>query len=72
MGGVTPGSGDTDDTASLGGAGRLSVGAASTASDLSAPLGFDESEAGNSDFDSMDELRRGVTVIIDSQQQTEV
>jgi len=71
MGGLTPGSGDTDEGgASLGG-GRLSVGGASTASDLSAPL-FDDSEAGNSDFDSMDELRRGVTVIIDSQQQTEV
>ncbi|KAK0149004.1 Protocadherin Fat 3 [Merluccius polli] len=69
MGGV---SGDADESTSLGGAGRLSVGAASTASDLSAPLGFDDSEAGNSDFDSMDELRRGVTVIIDSQQQTEV
>ncbi|KAG7267693.1 hypothetical protein CRUP_021660 [Coryphaenoides rupestris] len=72
MGGLTPGSGDTDEGGALLGGGRLSVGGASTASDLSAPLGFDDSEAGNSDFDSMDELRRGVTVIIDSQQQTEV
>ncbi|XP_034459628.1 protocadherin Fat 3a isoform X6 [Hippoglossus hippoglossus] len=66
--GVTPGNGDTDDSVSLNM--RLSVGA-SSASDMSAPCGLDDSEHG-SDFDSMDELRRGVTIITDSQQQTEV
>ncbi|XP_078140221.1 protocadherin Fat 3a isoform X1 [Centroberyx gerrardi] len=69
VGGVTPGSGDTDDNVSLNM--RLSVGA-SSASDVSAPCGLDDSEPGGSDFDSMDELHRGVTIIIDSQQQTEV
>ena len=64
----TPGNGDTDDSVSLNM--RLSVGA-SSASDMSAPCGLDDSEHG-SDFDSMDELRRGVTIITDSQQQTEV
>ncbi|XP_039647055.1 protocadherin Fat 3a isoform X7 [Perca fluviatilis] len=68
MSGVTPGNGDTDDSVSLNM--RLSVGA-SSASDVSAPCGLDDSEHG-SDFDSMDELRRGVTIITDSQQQTEV
>ncbi|XP_069022575.1 protocadherin Fat 3a isoform X9 [Embiotoca jacksoni] len=68
MSGVTPGNGDTDDSVSLNM--RLSVGA-SSASDMSAPCGLDDSEHG-SDFDSMDELRRGVTIITDSQQQTEV
>ncbi|XP_034721899.1 protocadherin Fat 3a isoform X4 [Etheostoma cragini] len=68
MSGVTPGNGDTDDSVSLNM--RLSVGA-SSASDMSAPCGPDDSEHG-SDFDSMDELRRGVTIITDSQQQTEV
>ncbi|KAK5905215.1 hypothetical protein CesoFtcFv8_006701 [Champsocephalus esox] len=68
MSGVTPGNGDTDDSVSLNM--RLSVGASST-SDMSAPGGLDDSEHG-SDFDSMDELRRGVTIITDSQQQTEV
>ncbi|KAJ4935549.1 hypothetical protein JOQ06_017081, partial [Pogonophryne albipinna] len=67
MSGVTPGNGDTDDSVSLNM--RLSVGASST-SDMSAPGGLDNSEHG-SDFDSMDELRRGVTIITDSQQQTE-
>ncbi|KAI4815784.1 hypothetical protein KUCAC02_005911, partial [Chaenocephalus aceratus] len=67
MSGVTPGNGDTDDSVSLNM--RLSVGASST-SDMSAPGGLDDSEHG-SDFDSMDELRRGVTIITDSQQQTE-
>lgn len=66
--GLTPGNGDTDDSVSLNM--RLSVGA-SSASDMSAPCGLDDSEHG-SDFDSMDELRRGVTIITDSQQQTEV
>ncbi|XP_069390111.1 protocadherin Fat 3a isoform X3 [Paralichthys olivaceus] len=66
--GITPGNGDTDDSVSLNM--RLSVGA-SSASDMSAPCGLDDSEHG-SDFDSMDELRRGVTIITDSQQQTEV
>ncbi|CAB1457850.1 unnamed protein product [Pleuronectes platessa] len=66
--GVTPGNGDTDDSVSPNM--RLSVGA-SSASDMSAPCGLDDSEHG-SDFDSMDELRRGVTIITDSQQQTEV
>ncbi|KAF7647480.1 hypothetical protein LDENG_00171680 [Lucifuga dentata] len=65
-GGVA-GNGDTDDTVSLNM--RLSVGA-SSASDVSAPGGLDSEH--RSDFDSMDELRRGVTIIIDSQQQTEV
>ncbi|XP_056139276.1 protocadherin Fat 3a isoform X1 [Lampris incognitus] len=69
VGRITPGSGDTDDNVSLNM--QLSVGA-SSASDVSAPPGFDESEHGGSDFDSMDELHRGVTIIIDSQQQTEV
>ncbi|XP_076590809.1 protocadherin Fat 3-like isoform X7 [Chaetodon auriga] len=68
MSGVTPGNGDTDDSLSLNM--RLSVGA-SSASDMSAPCGLDDSEH-SSDFDSMDELRRGVTIITDSQQQTEV
>lgn len=68
VGVVTAGSGDTDDSLSLNM--RLSVGA-SSASDVSAPCGLDDSEHG-SDFDSMDELRRGVTIITDSQQQTEV
>ncbi|KAM6932333.1 protocadherin Fat 3-like [Lycodopsis pacificus] len=68
MSGVSPGNGDTDDSVSLNV--RLSVGA-SSASDMSAPCGLDGSEHG-SDFDSMDELRRGVTIITDSQQQTEV
>uniref|UniRef100_A0A672H9V7 FAT atypical cadherin 3a n=1 Tax=Salarias fasciatus TaxID=181472 RepID=A0A672H9V7_SALFA len=67
-GGVTPGNGDTDDSVSLNI--RLSVGA-SSASDMSTPCGLDDSEHG-SDFDSIDELRRGVTIITDSQQQTEV
>uniref|UniRef100_A0A3Q3GNQ5 FAT atypical cadherin 3a n=1 Tax=Labrus bergylta TaxID=56723 RepID=A0A3Q3GNQ5_9LABR len=68
-GGVTPGNGgDTEDSVSVNI--RLSVGA-SSASDMSAPCGLDDSEHG-SDFDSMDELRRGVTIITDSQQQTEV
>ncbi|KAM9852765.1 protocadherin Fat 3a isoform 2-T2 [Aulostomus maculatus] len=66
--GVTPRNGDTDDSVSLNM--RLSVGA-SSASDVSVPCGLDDSEHG-SDFDSMDELRRGVTIITDSQQQTEV
>lgn len=66
--GLTPGNGDTDDSVSLNI--RLSVGA-SSASDMSAPCGLDDSEHG-SDFDSMDELHRGVTIITDSQQQTEV
>ncbi|KAG8002320.1 Protocadherin Fat 3 [Nibea albiflora] len=68
LSGVTPGNGDTDDSVSLNM--RLSVGA-SSASDMSAPCGLDDSEH-SSDFDSMDELRRGVTIITDSQQQTEV
>ncbi|KAM6988350.1 LOW QUALITY PROTEIN: protocadherin Fat 3-like [Tautogolabrus adspersus] len=67
-GGVTPGNGDTEDSVSLNI--RLSVGA-SSASDMSAPCGLEDSDHG-SDFDSMDELRRGVTIITDSQQQTEV
>ncbi|KAM7413789.1 hypothetical protein PAMA_020925 [Pampus argenteus] len=65
---VTPGNGDIEDSVSLNM--RLSVAASST-SDMSAPCGLDDSEHG-SDFDSMDELRRGVTIITDSQQQTEV
>lgn len=66
--GRTPGNGDTDDSVSR--SIRLSVGA-SSASDMSTPCGLDDSEHG-SDFDSMDELHRGVTIITDSQQQTEV
>uniref|UniRef100_A0A8D3CDI7 Protocadherin Fat 3 n=1 Tax=Scophthalmus maximus TaxID=52904 RepID=A0A8D3CDI7_SCOMX len=65
---ITPGNGDTDDSVSLNM--RLSVGA-SSASDMSVPCVLDDSEHG-SDFDSMDELRRGVTIITESQQQTEV
>ncbi|XP_074535832.1 protocadherin Fat 3a isoform X2 [Halichoeres trimaculatus] len=68
VGGVTPGNGDTEDSVSLNM--RLSVGA-SSASDMSAPCGLEDSEHG-SDFDSLDELRRGVTITTDSQQQTEV
>lgn len=71
-GALTPGNGDADDSTSHL---RLSVGA-SSASDVSAPCG--DSEHG-SDFDSMDELRRGgeeprrgVTITTESQQQTEV
>ncbi|XP_057694792.1 protocadherin Fat 3a isoform X5 [Corythoichthys intestinalis] len=66
--GATSKTGDTDDSVSLNT--RLSIGA-SSASDVSAPCGLDDSEHG-SNFDSMDELRRGVTIITDSQQQTEV
>lgn len=65
---VTPGNGDVDDTVSINM--RLSLGA-SSASDVSAPCGLDDSEQ-SSDFDSMDELRLGVTITTDSQQQTEV
>uniref|UniRef100_A0A3B5AFA8 FAT atypical cadherin 3 n=1 Tax=Stegastes partitus TaxID=144197 RepID=A0A3B5AFA8_9TELE len=68
VGMVSPGNEDSDDSVSLNMG--LSVGA-SSASDMSAPCGPDDSEHG-SDFDSMDELRRGVTIITDSQQQTEV
>ncbi|XP_056297999.1 protocadherin Fat 3a isoform X3 [Pseudoliparis swirei] len=68
MSGVSPGTVDTDDSVSLNM--RLSVGA-SSASDMSTPCGLDDSAHG-SDCDSMDELRRGVTIITDSQQQTEV
>nr|XP_020474749.1 protocadherin Fat 3 isoform X4 [Monopterus albus] len=68
LSGETPGNGDTDDSVSQNM--RLSVGA-SSASDMSATCGLDDSEHG-SDFDSMDELCRGVTIITDSQQQTEV
>lgn len=67
-GGLTPGNGDTDDSLSINI--RLSVGA-SSASDMSVPGGLEDSERG-SDFDSMDELRRGVTITTESQQQTEV
>lgn len=66
--GVTPRNGDAEDCVSLNM--QLSAGA-SSASDVSAPCGLDDSEHG-SDFDSMDELRRGVTIVTDSQQQTEV
>ncbi|XP_077421706.1 protocadherin Fat 3a isoform X1 [Vanacampus margaritifer] len=66
--GVTSKTGDNGDAASL--ILRLSIGA-SSASDVSAPCGLDDSEHG-SNFDSMDELRRGVTIITESQQQTEV
>ncbi|XP_061537153.1 protocadherin Fat 3a isoform X3 [Phycodurus eques] len=66
--GVTSKTGDADDSLSLNV--RLSIGA-SSASDASGPCGLDDSEHG-SNFDSMDELRRGVTIITDSQQQTEV
>ncbi|XP_054868346.1 protocadherin Fat 3a isoform X5 [Amphiprion ocellaris] len=65
---VSPGNEDSDDSVLLNMG--LSV-AASSASDMSAPCGLDDSEHG-SDFDSMDELRLGVTIITDSQQQTEV
>ncbi|XP_068441399.1 protocadherin Fat 3a isoform X3 [Clinocottus analis] len=62
------GAGDSEDSASLNI--RVSAGA-SSASDASAPCGPEDSEHG-SDLDSTDELRRGVTIITDSQQQTEV
>lgn len=65
--GVSTGNGNTDNSLSVCG---LSVGA-SLALDLSAPCGPDNSEHG-SNFESKDELRRGVTIISDSQQQTEV
>ncbi|XP_028275191.1 protocadherin Fat 3 [Parambassis ranga] len=48
---------------------RLSV--ASSPLDMSGQCGLDDSEH-SIDFNSMDELRRGVTIITDSQQQTEV
>ncbi|XP_062417297.1 protocadherin Fat 3a [Pungitius pungitius] len=60
--GITPGNGDTDV--------QLSVGA-SSASDMFAHCSLDDSKRG-SNFDGMDELCRGVTIITDSQQQTEV
>uniref|UniRef100_A0A8C7JFI7 FAT atypical cadherin 3a n=1 Tax=Oncorhynchus kisutch TaxID=8019 RepID=A0A8C7JFI7_ONCKI len=66
---ITSGGGDMEDNVSLNM--RLSVNA-SSASDLSAPCGFDDSEAGGSDFDSMDELHRGGTHTVEMQQQTEV
>ncbi|XP_077578530.1 protocadherin Fat 3a isoform X2 [Stigmatopora nigra] len=66
--GGTSKTGENDDSRSLNM--RVSIGA-SSASDVSALGGLDDSEHG-SNFDSMDELRRGVTVITDSQQQTEV
>lgn len=59
--GVSTGIGNTDNSLSVCG---LSVGA-SLALDLSAPCGLDNSESKN-------ELLRGVTIISDSQQQTEV
>ncbi|KAM3616889.1 uncharacterized protein V6R79_025517 [Siganus canaliculatus] len=65
---VTPGDGDTDDSGSLNM--RLSI-AASSASDMSSPYGLEASEHSNN-FDSMNKTRRGVTIITDSQQQTEV
>uniref|UniRef100_A0A4W5RHM9 FAT atypical cadherin 3a n=1 Tax=Hucho hucho TaxID=62062 RepID=A0A4W5RHM9_9TELE len=68
-GAIMPGGGDMDDNVSLNR--RLSVNA-SSASDLSAPCGFDDSEVGGSDFDSMDELHRGGTHTVEMQQQTEV
>uniref|UniRef100_A0A3P8YCB2 FAT atypical cadherin 3a n=1 Tax=Esox lucius TaxID=8010 RepID=A0A3P8YCB2_ESOLU len=66
---IPPGGSEAQDNTSLNM--RLS-GNASSASDVSAPCGFDDSEAGGSDFDSMDELHRGVTYTIELQQQTEV
>uniref|UniRef100_A0A8K9WW54 FAT atypical cadherin 3a n=1 Tax=Oncorhynchus mykiss TaxID=8022 RepID=A0A8K9WW54_ONCMY len=66
---ITSGGGDMEDNVSLNM--RSSVNA-SSASDLSAPCGFDDSEAGGSDFDSMDELHRGGTHTVEMQQQTEV
>lgn len=60
--GISPGNGGTD----VG----LSVGA-SSASGMFAHCSLDDSEHG-SNFDSMDEICRGVTIITDSQQQTEV
>lgn len=65
---VTTGNGDTDESLPVNV--RLSV-RASSASDMLPPCGLDDSEH-CSDFDSMDELRRGETIITDSQQQTEV
>lgn len=65
--GVTTGNGSND---SLSLNMRPSVGA-SSASEISALCGHDNSDH-SSNFDSMDELRRGVTIITDSQQQTEV
>lgn len=67
VGGVTPVNGDVDE--SLWRNIRLSVGT-SSASDVSVPRGPD-SEHG-SDLGSVDELQRGVTIITESQQQTEV
>ncbi|XP_045930210.1 protocadherin Fat 3a [Micropterus dolomieu] len=60
--------GNTDNSVSLN---MRQSGDASSASDMSIPCGLDDSEH-SGDFDSMDELRRGVTIITDSQQQTEV
>ncbi|XP_038549254.1 protocadherin Fat 3a isoform X3 [Micropterus salmoides] len=60
--------GNTDNSVSLN---MRQSGDASSASDMSIPCGLDDSEH-SGDFDSMDELPRGVTIITDSQQQTEV
>lgn len=68
--GVSAGNGDTDNSVSVSLNMRVSVGA-SLASDMSAPCGLDDSEH-SSDFNSMDGLRPGLTIITDSQQQTEV
>lgn len=67
--GMIAGKGDTDDTAQLLNM-QLSVGV-SSASDVSAHCSLDDFEPG-SDFGSMDEFRCGMTIITDSQQQTEV
>nr|XP_046244015.1 protocadherin Fat 3a isoform X3 [Scatophagus argus] len=68
--GIGLGNVDTDGSVSVSLNMRLSVGALS-ASDMSASCGLDDSEH-NSDFDRMGEFCRGVTIITDSQQQTEV
>lgn len=59
---------DTDDSVLLNM--QLSAGAQST-SDLQATCVLDDSEHG-SDFESVDEVHLGVTIVTDSQQQTEV
>ncbi|KAM8902412.1 protocadherin Fat 3-like isoform 8-T10 [Spinachia spinachia] len=62
LNGVSPGNGDTDV--------QLSVGA-SSASNMLAHCSLDDTEHG-SNFASTNELCRGVTIITDSQQQTQV
>lgn len=68
--GVTAGNGDTNNSVSLSLKMPLSIHASST-SYMSGPSGLNDCEC-ESDFDSADELSHGVTIITDSQQQTQL